>query len=474
MIPRGLIEEIISLGLTCGADYAEVFLEDNTKTTITYDNGFIDDALTGQDYGAGIRLFKDTNIVYTFTNNLSKDNLLCITEKAAGCLQAPKQDASFSLVEGIALNRHRVLAVPSSVCIGEKVRHLERIYKAARDYSTEIIKASAKHWEMDRRRTIATSDGVVWSDRSVYTRVFINTVASNGIEHQTGFKRPGYVMGMEFYNNVDVETIAQEASKTAVTLLHAREAPSGVMPVVLAKGGGGVFVHEAIGHALESVAISKGGAVYCDKLGKKVAHEKVTLIDDGTLPNQWGSINVDDEGIAATRNVLIDKGILKNYIVDRMGSRIMGLPPTGSGRRESYRFAPVSRMTTTFFAPGPDSEEDIIKSINYGFYAKEFGGGSGNWITSDFDFTVLEGYIIRNGQICEPCRNASLTGHAVDVLFEIDMVGNDQGDFHQGMCGAASGSLPVGNHISQPPPSESGIVQLVVVCLLVMALLLLG
>lgn len=445
MISRPVMEEIISLGMRCGADYAEVFLEDNIKNTIVFDDGMVRSALTGQDYGAGIRLFHGTNVAYTYTNNLSRDNLLHITERAAESLRAKRKQSSVFLSEGVAVNRHLIVSVPSSVSNQTKIGHLKRIYQAARDYSPEVIKATVKHWEMDRRRTIATSDGVVWSDRSVYTRVFINTVASDGREHQTGFRRPGYVMGMEFYDKVDVEAEAREASKTAVTLLHAGPAPSGVMPVVLAKSGGGLLVHEAIGHALESLAIANGDAVYSGKLGQKVAHEKITLIDDGTLPNQWGSINVDDEGIAATRNVLIEKGILKNYIVDRIGARKMGMKPTGSGRRESFRYAPVSRMTNTFFAPGTDSEEDIIRSIDYGFYAKEFGGGSGNWTTSDFDFTVLEGYLIRNGQLCEPCRSASLTGHAIDVLFDIDMVGSDLGAINQGMCGSASGSLPVGN-----------------------------
>jgi TldD protein len=445
MISRSLMEEVINLATRHGADYAEVFLEQNIKNTIVYDNGFVDSALAGQDYGAGIRLFSGTNIAYTYTNNVTRENLLTITQKAAESLGACKRQSDITLTEGIAVNRHPILSVPSGVSNRKKINHLERIYRAAKDYSPEIIKVTVRHWEMDRRRTVATSDGTVWQDRSVYCRAFINTVASNGKEHQTGFYRPGRVMGMEFYEKVDVEEAARSASRTAVTLLHAGPAPSGVMPVVLSKGGGGLLVHEGIGHSLESSYIARGGAIFAGKIGQKVAHEKITLIDDGTLPNEWGSINVDDEGIAATRNVLIENGILKSYIVDRMGARKLGMEPTGCGRRESYRFAPVSRMTTTFFAPGPDTEEDIIKSIDYGFYAKEFGGGSGNPITSDFDFTVLEGYIIRNGQICEPCRSASLTGHAVDVLFEIDMVGNDQGPFPPGMCGAASGSLPVGN-----------------------------
>lgn len=219
------------------------------------------------------------------------------------------------------------------------------------------------------------------------------------------------------------------------------------MPVAIDNGFGGVIFHEACGHSLEASAVAYGCSQFVGKLGQKIANEKVTAIDDGTIPNAWGSINIDDEGTPARRNVLIENGILKTYMVDKFNGRRMGMASTGSARRQSYRFTTTSRMTNTYIAPGQDSNEDIISSIDYGLYAKEMGGGSVNPVTGEFNFAVNEGYLIRHGKICEPVRGASLVGTGAEVIQKIDMVGS-QLDMGQGMCGSSSGSIPT--NVGQP------------------------
>ena len=241
--------------------------------------------------------------------------------------------------------------------------------------------------------------------------------------------------------------IGTEAARQAVTMLHAGYLKAGKMPVAIENGFGGVIFHEACGHSLEAKSVSIGQSQFADKLGQQIANVKVTAIDDGTIPNAWGSFNIDDEGVPAQRKVLIENGILKNYMIDNYNGRRMGMKGNGSCRRQGYQYAPTSRMSNTFIDNGTDKNEDIIKSIEYGLYAKHMGGGSVNPTTGAFNFSVKEGYIIRNGEICEAVRGASLIGNGADVIMDIDMVGQNLAT-GQGMCGSSSGSIPT--DVGQP------------------------
>jgi len=219
------------------------------------------------------------------------------------------------------------------------------------------------------------------------------------------------------------------------------------MVVAIDNGFGGVIFHEACGHSLEATSVAKGNSEFAGKLGQKIASDKVTAIDDGTLPNEWGSLNIDDEGNPTRKNVLIEKGILKGYMIDKLNGRRMNMEPTGSSRRQSYKYAPTSRMTNTYIAPGDDENEEIIKSIDYGLYAKKMGGGSVNPVTGEFNFAVLEGYMVKNGKIDTPVRGATLIGKGSEILKKIDMVGKEL-DLAAGMCGSVSGSVPT--NVGQP------------------------
>lgn len=276
----------------------------------------------------------------------------------------------------------------------------------------------------------------------------VSSVASVHNEMQTGYYGPGAGQGFEFFEEHDVEAIAREASRIAKTMAHADYAPAGAMPVIMDNGFGGVLFHEACGHGLEASFVSKKISVYTDKLGEQVASPLVTAIDDGTIPNGWGTLNVDDEGTPTKRNVLIENGVLKSYLVDGLNGKRMGMASTGSSRRESYRYAPTSRMNNTFIDAGTSTREEIIKATPYGLYAKSMGGGSVDITTGAFNFTVMEGYLIEDGKITKPVRGASLIGTGLEVLQKIDMVGQEL-KLGQGMCGAGSGMIPA--NVGQPP-----------------------
>jgi len=254
-------------------------------------------------------------------------------------------------------------------------------------------------------------------------------------------------MGIEMFDNVNPEYHGREAARIANTMLHAKNCPAGNMTVAIDNGFGGVIFHEACGHALEASAVSKGNSVFANKLGEQIASTKVTAIDDGTMINAWGSLNIDDEGNNTRRNVLIENGILKGYMIDKLNGRRMNMEATGSSRRQGYRYQPTSRMTNTYIAAGEDKPDDIIKSMEDGLYAKKLGGGSVNPVTGEFNFAVQEGYLVKNGEIGEPVRGASLIGKGSEVLMDIDMVGYNL-EVAQGMCGASSGSIPT--NVGQP------------------------
>ena len=447
MIPRDILEEVLARALSSGGDFAEIFIEDRVNNSLRMVNGRMEDVVSGRDYGAGIRVMKDFRSVYAYTNDTSKGNLLDTAYKAACALKYSPQDVKVSLVERIATNISQIQYVPSSITNMKKASILETAYKAAKDYNSEIIQVTAGYGDVDQKVLIANSDGLYVQDRRVRTRLFIQSIAGDGHENQTGFEGPGRSMGFELFDAIDVEAYAKEASRTAVTMLHAIPCPAGRMPVIIDNGFGGVIFHEACGHALEATAVAKNHSVFTNKLGEKIASEKVTAIDDGTIPNAWGSINIDDEGTPALKKVLIEEGILKGYMIDKLNGRRMGRESTGSSRRQSYKYSPTSRMTNTYIAAGEDNETDIIASTAEGLYAKKMGGGSVNPVTGEFNFAVAEGYLIKDGKIDKPVRGATLIGKGAEVLLRIDQVGKNM-QMGQGMCGSISGSVPT--NVGQP------------------------
>ena len=447
MITRDVCQRVLHKAVSTGADYAEIFAENTVNHAINMIANKVDSINDTVIAGAAVRVYKGLRSVMATTVDTSESGLLACAEKAAEALGQGTAQIDIVLKERIFGDIHPVKVCPVSVSNREKVAVLKEGYFAAKDYDESIVQVQGTLLDVDHNILIASTEGLYTQDRQIRTRMMINAVAEKNGETQTGGCRPGKRMGMELFDIVSPKATGIHAAKQAVTMVSAGYCPAGVMPVAIDNGFGGVIFHEACGHSLEASGVAYGRSQFAGKLGQKIANEKVTAIDDGTIPNAWGSINIDDEGTPARKNVLIEKGVLKSYMIDKFNGRRMGMESTGNARRESYSYTPTSRMTNTYIAPGEDKNEDIIASIEYGLYAKEMGGGSVNPVTGEFNFAVNEGYIIRGGKICEPVRGASLVGKGSDVIQNIDMVGTDM-EMGQGMCGSSSGSVPT--NVGQP------------------------
>ena len=447
MLDKRFVEELLGIALLGGADFAEIYCERTRNGNIHLINNSIETVNSSTVSGVGIRAFIGTSTVYGSTSDITKEGLRkCAKSVAVACGDAVAE-GNISLTERIFPNVHPVRVLPNTAPMKMKCDLLRSACAAASNYDSRISQVSGNLLSVDRTIFVANTDGLYTTDRHVRTRMMVEAIASNGAETQSGSYRPGRGMGLEMFDIISPESIGGEAARQAITNLGAGYCAAGRMPVAIENGFGGVIFHEACGHSLEASAVGTGTSQMCGKLGQTIAGCKVTAIDDGTIPGAWGSTNIDDEGTPTQRNVLIENGVLKGYMIDRLGSRRMGMPMTGSGRRESYLYEPTSRMTNTYIDNGPDRNEDIIASIDFGLYAKAMGGGSVNPLTGDFNFAVIEGYMIRNGKICEPVRGASLIGNGSQILKDIDMVGQNLAT-GQGMCGSSSGSVPT--DVGQP------------------------
>ncbi len=448
MISRALCEKVLAAAASTGADYAELFAEKTFNRSVNMLDSRVQSVSDNVVAGVGIRVFKGLRSVAASTVDTSEAGLLRCAKQAADALGAGKAEISIVLKERLYGDIHPIRIVPGSVETARKAEILKTAYFAAKDADPAIVQVSGGLMDVDHNILVANSEGTYAQDRQIRTRLFITAVADKGQGTQTGSVGPGARKGMEFYeNDIDPAAAGKEAARQALVMAGAGYCPAGTMPVVIDNAFGGVIFHEACGHSLEASSVAYGTSQFTGKLGQQIANEKVTAVDDGTIPNAWGSVNFDDEGTPSRRNVLIEKGILKSYMIDKFGGRRMGMAPTGNARRQSYAYVTTSRMTNTFIMEGEDRNEDIIASVEYGLYAKDMGGGSVNPATGSFNFAVKEGYLIRNGKIAEPVRGASLVGTGSEIIMKIDMVGQNLARA-QGMCGSSSGSIPV--DVGQP------------------------
>ena len=447
MISKALAQEVLECAISTGADFAELYGEHTRNNSIMMVDGKIDRVGDNLLSGVGIRAFLGTRTVFASTSDISREGLLRCAASVAVAMGELKREVSVVLNERIFPNIHPVTTVPSGVDAKIRADLLREGCFAAKNYSEDISQVTGTIASVDHTILVANTEGLYTTDRHVRTRMAVQAVASKNGENQSGSDSPGAGMGLEFFDKVSPSDIGREAARQATVNLSASYCPAGVMTVAIENGFGGVIFHEACGHSLEATSVAIGASQMAGKLGQQIANPKVTAIDDGTIPGAWGSVNIDDEGTPTQRNVLIENGVLKKYMIDRLGSRRMGMPMTGNARRESYLYEATSRMTNTFIANGDDKNEDIIASIENGLYCRKMGGGSVNPLTGAFNFAVTEGYLVRNGKICEPVRGASLIGTGSEILQNIDMVGQNLATA-QGMCGSASGSVPT--DVGQP------------------------
>ncbi|MDD2396470.1 MAG: TldD/PmbA family protein [Tissierellia bacterium] len=447
MLNRKLIEDTLTVALSTGGDFAEIFVEDRTNNGIVMIGGKVESTMSGRDYGIGIRIFKGFNSVYAYTNKSDPDTLIETAKKAAQAVEGDIIDLTINLTKTNVKNINIIQIDPTTVEKTNKVQVMRKAYDTAFNYDDLITQVSVNYTDYIQNIMVANSEGLWKEDTRVRSRLGISSVASKNGEMQSGFYAPGASKGYEFFENLNIDYYAKEASRIAVTMVKARYSPSGRMPVIIDNGFGGVIFHEACGHGLEATAVAKGLSVFAGKVGQQIASPIVTAIDDGSIPNEWGSYSIDDEGTQSQRNVLIENGILKGYMIDKLNARRMNMDITGSSRRQSYRFSPTSRMSNTFIDNGSSTPEEIIANTEKGLYAKHMGGGSVNPATGEFNFAIMEGYIVENGKIKEPVRGATLIGKGSEVLNKIDMVGNNLLQ-SQGMCGSISGSIPA--NVGQP------------------------
>jgi len=447
MLDKKIIEKVIDKALSNGADFAELFVENTFNSTISFNDSKTKQSVVGNDFGAGVRVFYGHTAIYAYTNDLSEESLLKAADAVSKAASSGNIIASIDLTKNNVKNIHPVMIPNTSVSKQDKIDFIRKVNAASRGYSDQISQVDIRFIEKNQHVMIANSEGLWVEDDRNYSRAYVSSIASNGAEKQVGGEGPGGLAGYEFFNTLNPEELGRETARVAVTMLNADYAPSGKFPVVIDNGFGGVIFHEACGHSLETTSVAKGASVFAGKLGEQIASSVVTALDDGTMPNEWGSENIDDEGMATKNTTLIQDGILKSYMVDKMGSLKTGYDRTGSGRRQSYKFAPASRMRNTYIANGNDKFDDMIASIDNGIYAAKMGGGSVSPGTGDFNFSVSEGYIIRNGKVAEPVRGATLIGNGADALLKISMVADNMA-MAQGMCGSVSGSIPT--NVGQP------------------------
>jgi TldD protein len=332
--------------------------------------------------------------------------------------------------------------LPESVEKARKVELLERANAAARSEGDAIQQVTASYADSRRRILVANSDGVLASDDQVRTRFFVQCVAAADTGMQTAMEAPGLTIGFELFDEIEPEEVARVSARRALAMLRARPAPSGKLPVVLRRGAGGVLFHEACGHGLEADLVAKDSSVFRGRAGEQVASPLVTLVDDGTLPREWGASAIDDEGAPSRRNVLIEDGVLTDYMWDLLRARKEGREQSGNGRRETYQDLPMVRMTNTYLLAGDDDPDEIVRQTPYGIYCAQLGGGQVNTASGDFVFGMTEAYLIENGEITDPVRAANLIGNGPETLRLVDAVGRDFGTW-PGTCGKFGQGVPV-------------------------------
>ncbi len=445
LLPAEIAKEVIHHGLHLGADFVEVFIERTQSEVIVFRNSRSEDIQSGTIFGVGIRLIQGEQAFYGYTNSTEREELLRITSLLGSRINKKENLKVFNF-EKMSYSKVPVL-IDREVDAKHKISFLngidERIRKESR-VSQVILSLTKKKQFVE----IYNSDGLFASEERPYIRLFHQVVMKDGNHQSESFFGPGAIGGWSFLEKLDQNEICENLIRQGVTMLHAIPCPAGKMPVIIDNGFGGVIFHEACGHLLETTSVEKKASVFWDKMGEQIAHSSLTAIDDGTIEGAWGSLSIDDEGMPTQRTKLIENGILKNFISDRLGEIKTGHKRTGSARRQSYKFAPASRMRNTFIDSGPYELQEMFSTVSDGLYAKKMGGGSVDPSTGQFNFSVQEAYLIKNGKITSPVRGATLIGTGPDIMQKISMVGKDL-SLMAGMCGSVSGSIPT--TVGQPP-----------------------
>lgn len=444
---------ILTKALRNGGAIAEIFFEEMVSSRISFEGGRIDRVTNGMDRGAGLRVIFDNRSVYGYTTDLTESAMLQLAETLSAAVQIPAgrpdSQPKTTLPEWRlarqpvdAILRYQVQKLPSDASLEQKVEYVKRADKAARREFPGARQVTSVLLDSQRNTLVINSDGLIAPNAKTYLQLFVEVVGEKDGHVESAHESEGGFVGLEFLEQTTPESIAQKAAHRVAILLGAKPAPSGTMPVILSSEAGGTMIHEAVGHGLEADLACNGLSVYQGKLGQQVASPLITVKDDGTIPGKRGSFSFDDEGNPSHETVLIENGILKSYMVDRLSALKFDLMATGNGRRESFRHKPIVRMTNTYIAPGNDDPARILADTPRGIFVKSMGGGQVNTVTGDFVFAVTEAYLIQDGKLGAPIRGATLVGNGPQVLSIVDRVGSDLG-FATGTCGKDGQAAPV-------------------------------
>ena len=446
MLDPDLLRSTLATAMATGGEFAEVFVEDRRSTSAVLDDGRIEEMSSGRDRGAGIRVVAGETTGFAHTADLSPAGLRAAAEAASAAAASGGGGVREVALDGPSGPDPAVVRLlPADVPKARKVALLERADGAARAADGAISQVTARYGDSQRRIQVANSEGLLTGDRQVRTLFSVSCVASGDTGLQTGRESVGHTVGFELFDDVDVDDLARRAAGRALTKLEAVPAPSGEMPVVVGPGGGGVLFHEACGHGLEADLVAKSASVFAGRRGEVVAAPTVSLVDDGTMAGEWGRFAIDDEGRPAQRNVLIEDGVLVDYMWDRLRAVREGRPGSGNGRRQGYRFLPMVRMTNTYLEPGTDDPADIVAGTDHGVYVAQLGGGQVNTATGDFVFGMTEAYLIEGGRLTAPIRDGNLIGNGPEALMAIDAIADDFAMGSPGTCGKDGQGVPVGD-----------------------------
>jgi TldD protein len=445
LVDPELARRVLEGALARGGDLAELYAEDRHGFGLSLDDGRVERPQDGRERGACVRVVEDDATYYGYVDGLAEEDLLRVAGSVAQAVRGQaRQPARLSAARPDHV--HAVAIAPEEVEAAAKAQLLRRCEERARAAGAEVAQAAISFAQGRRIVEVYNSDGLAAADDRTRVRLSAQVVARRDARVETGTDTRGGHAGWELVAE-NPEEVAESAARKALTLLDARDAPTGRLPVVIGNGFGGVLLHEAVGHGLESDAVQKRASVYAGKLGERLAETFVTAYDDGRRENEWGSDGIDDEGTPTRRTTVIEDGALTSYLYDRLRARKDGVESTGNGRRESYRHLPIPRMTNTYFAPGEATTEDLIAGVPRGLYAVSFAGGQVEPATGDFVFGVSEGYLIEEGKVTAPVRGATLVGNGVEALAAIDGIASDL-DIATGYCGKAGQRVPAG--VGQP------------------------
>jgi TldD protein len=441
------LQSYLDQALSAGGDYADLYFEYLATSSLSIDESIVKSAVQGVSLGVGVRVIAGERTGYAYSDDLSPERIRRAARVAACIAKGPAKVDKSGFEEANKRDLYPILQAPNETSLTERVDLVKRADRAARAYDSRIFQVQASYGDSLRQVLIANSDGVLSFDRQPMARLNVGVLARDGNgSPQRGYAGGGGRVSLDFFQNGhSPEEFARESARQAIVQLDAVPAPAGEMTVVLGPGWPGILLHEAVGHGLEADFNRKKVSAFSDRIGQQVASPLCTVIDDGTIRNRRGSLNVDDEGAPTQQNVLIEKGILRGYLFDKLSSRLLRSGATGNGRRESYQHIPMPRMTNTFMLAGESDPAEIVRSTPRGLYCANFGGGQVDITSGNFVFSASESYLIEDGRITRPVRGATLIGNGPEALKYVSMVGNDlKLDEGIGICGKEGQSVPVG------------------------------